>query len=427
MKPTVLLIGTLDTKGRETAYVAARIRDAGCETLILDSGILGEADGVVPDFDRETVARAAGFDLQTIRDSGSRGKAVERMLVGVRSIALDLHARGQIHGVISLGGAEGSVLAAAAMLSLPFGIPKLLVSPIASGRRVFGPFVGTKDVLVMHSVVDILGLNPIAREVFDNAAAAIVGMAKRYAQREPASVTRPAVAATMLGNTTAPLMRVREALDTKGVDLVLFHANGAGGAAMEEAIEADRFQAVLDYTLSELAAEVAGGFHQSTRVRLEAAALKGLPQVIVPSCVDFIVLGPRAEVPERFRGRPSYYHNPEFTLVRVTEEEQSEIARRIASRVNTARGPVEVIVPLRGLSIANREGGEFFAPAVDAAFRNELRARLNPAVTYVEVDAHVNDNEFAATALEALERVIEVSGGGKSYGNHPNVAQAHTG
>jgi uncharacterized protein (UPF0261 family) len=419
MKPTVLLIGTLDTKGRETAYLAARVRAAGCDTLILDSGILGEADGVVADFDRAAVARAAGSDLQTIRDSGSRGKAVERMLGGVRAISLDLERQGKIHGVIALGGAEGSVLAAAAMLALPFGLPKLLVSPIASGRRTFGPFVGTKDVLVMHSVVDILGLNPIAREVFDNAAAAIAGMAARYAARTPTTATRTAVAATMLGNTTAPLMRVREALDARGVDLVLFHANGAGGAAMEEAIESGMVAAVLDYTLSELAAEVVGGFHQSPRTRLDAAAATGIPQVVVPGCVDFVVFGPRAEVPEAFAGRPSYYHNPEFTLVRVTHEEQREIARRIAARLNAARGPVDVLVPLRGLSIPNREGGEFWAPDIDAAFRDELRGALAPGIAYTEIDAQINDDAFSARALEALARALETQGGASHGLSHP--------
>ena len=191
MKPTVLLIGTLDTKGPETAYLQERVREHGCDTMVLDSGILGEPQGIVPDIDRARVAQAAGSDLDAIRDSGSRGKAVERMLVGVRSIVLELNEKGRIHGVAALGGAEGSVLAAAAMRELPVGFPKLLVSPIASGRRVFAPFVGTKDVLVMHSVVDILGLNPMARSVYDNAAAAIAGMARSYVAPKQEAGTRP--------------------------------------------------------------------------------------------------------------------------------------------------------------------------------------------------------------------------------------------
>jgi uncharacterized protein (UPF0261 family) len=407
MNPTVLLIGTLDTKGPETAYLQERIEEQGCDTLVLDSGILGDAVGVVPDIDRAAVARAAGSNLETIRDSGSRGKAVERMLEGVRVTVLELYRSGRIHGVAALGGAEGSVLAAAAMCALPVGIPKLLVSPIASGRRVFAPFVGTRDVLVMHSVVDILGLSPIARGVFDNAAAAIAGMAKSYAAPKRATESRPQIAATMLGNTTQPLMRIREQLDDRGIDLVLFHANGVGGTAMEEAI--DRFEAILDYTLSEIAAEVAGGFHQPPRPRMEVAARAGVPQVIVPSCVDFIIFGPRSEVPDRLQERPSYYHNPEFTLVRVTKNEQLEIARLLAKRLNAAQGKVEILVPLRGLSIPNREGGEFYAPETDAAFRAELSSHLSPAITYSEIDAHVNDDDFADRVVEALDRVVNLA------------------
>ena len=216
----------------------------------------------------------------------------------------------------------------------------------------------------------------------------------------------------MLGNTTQPLMRIREQLDERGIDLVLFHANGAGGTAMEEAI--DRFDAVIDYTLSEIAAEVAGGFHQPPRPRLEVAGRAGVPQVIVPTCVDFIIFGPRSEVPERLRDRASYYHNPEFTLVRVTKEEQLEIARVIAKRLNAAQGKVEILVPLEGLSIPNREGGEFYAPEIDSAFRAELRSHLSPAITYTEIDAHANDDDFADRVVEAFDRVVQTTGGGNT-------------
>lgn len=428
MQPTVLLIGTLDTKGRETAYLAGRVRALGCEVLILDSGILGEADGIAPDFDRRQVARAAGSTLDAIRAAGSRGKAVELMLCGVRALALELSAAGRIHGVAALGGAEGSVLAAAAMRALPIGFPKLLVSPIASGHRRFGPFVGTKDVLVMHSVVDILGLHPLARTIFDQAAAAIAGMARAFAAALPApaaggTAARPRVAATMLGNTTAPLMRIRDALDARGIDLVLFHANGVGGAALEENVAG--FDLVLDYTLSELAAEVAGGFHRTGTERLSAAGAAGIPQVVVPGCVDFIVFGPRAEVPEALRDRPSYYHNPEFTLVRLVAAEMLEVARRVAARLNAARGPVEALVPLRGLSIPNRApDGAFFDPAADSAFRAELRARLSPSIALTEIDAHVNDDAFAEAVLDAVLRRLPTGGQSRAQAESHQVRTA---
>src|SRR5690606_36956361 len=265
---TVLLIGTLDTKGPETAYLRDRVREFGCETLVLDSGILGEAVGITADFNRAMVADAAGSNIEALRNAGTRGEAVEEMLKGVRKIALDLFAQGRIHGAASWGGAEGAVLAASAVKALPVGFPKLIVSPLASGHRKFAPFVGTKDVMVMHSVVDILGLNPVSRAVFDNAAAAIAGMAKAYADRTSDTPKRKAIAATMLGNTTRPLMHIRPQIEERGIDFVIFHANGVGGPAMEELIAQGYFAGVLDYTLSEIAGFIAGGFHNGGETRL---------------------------------------------------------------------------------------------------------------------------------------------------------------
>jgi uncharacterized protein (UPF0261 family) len=405
--PTVLLIGTLDTKGPECAHLAERIRAYGCNAVILDSGILGEPVGVRADISREEVARAAGLDLETIRATGARGPAVRRMLDGVRAIALRLAAERAIDGLVALGGAEGSVLAAAPARALPLGFPKLIVTPIASGHRRFGPLVGTRDVTLMHSVVDILGVNSISLEIFDNAAAAIAGMARAYATRRSAAPTHPPrieVAATMLGNTTRPLMRVRERLAARDVELVLFHANGVGGEAMEEFLEAGRFAATLDFTVSELAAEVAGGFHRSGRERPKAAGERGIPQVIVPGCPDFAVFGAKAEIPEAMRSRPIYEHNPEFTLVRLTRDEEIEVARRLAARAAAARGPVTMLLPLGGLSIPDAPGGAFRDEAISAAFLAELREGVAgvPHVRVVDVDAHINDDAFADRTLEAL-------------------------
>lgn len=410
MRPTVLVIGTLDTKGPECAHLSARIREHDADAILLDSGILGGPIGARPDISREEVARAAGLDLAEIQASGSRGRAVGRMLEGVRAMVLRLASEGTIHGLISVGGAEGAVLAAAPARALPLGFPKLIITPIASGHRRFGPLVGTRDVTLMHSVVDILGLNSVSLEVFDNAAAAIAGMAKAYATRarEPFGRAQVEVAATMLGNTTKPLMRVRERLAARGVELVLFHANGVGGEAMEEFVTAGRFAATIDFTMSELAAEVAGGFHRCSRERPRAAGERGIPQVVVPGCPDFAVFGAKHEVPEALRNRPIHEHNPEFTLVRLTLAEEIEVARRLAQRLARARGPVRLVIPRRGLSIPDAPGGAFRDEAVSAAFRAELVAGVAHAaqVSVREVDAHINDDTLADAVLDEFSVVL---------------------
>jgi uncharacterized protein (UPF0261 family) len=406
MTATVLLIGTLDTKGPETAYLRDRVHDLGCDVLVLDSGILGEAVGIEADFNRRVVAEAAGSTIDALRNAGTRGKAVEEMLKGVRKIALDLFSAGKIQGVASLGGAEGAVLAAAAMKALPVGFPKLIVSPLASGHRKFAPFVGTKDVMVLHSVVDILGLNPVSEAVFDNAAGAIAGMATAYARRSPALHRRKAVAATMLGNTTRSLMHIRPSIEVRNIDFVIFHANGVGGPAMEELIVQRYFAAVLDYTLSEVAGYIAGGFHNGGPTRLDAAVEMGIPQVIVPGCLDFIVFGAKHEVPEQFRDRPMYYHNPEFTLVRLTPDEQLRAIQFVVEKLNRAQSPVTVLVPLKGGSIMDIDGGAFWQPELNQRCYAALRAGLKSEIRYREVDGHINDPAFAEEAFAELMRII---------------------
>jgi uncharacterized protein (UPF0261 family) len=404
---TVLLIGTLDTKGPETAYLRDRVRDQGCHTLVLDSGILGEAVGLEADINRREVAGAAGFTIDQLRNAGTRGKAVEEMLKGVRKLALELYMQGKIHGVVSLGGAEGAVLAASAMKVLPMGFPKLIVSPIASGHRKFGPLVGTRDTLIMHSVVDILGLNPISCTIYDNAAAAIAGMARSFEQKGVTTGrTRKAIAATMLGNTTKPLIHIRPDIEAHGYDFVIFHANGVGGPAMEELITQRYFDAVLDYTLSEVAGHIAGGFHDGGSSRLDAAAQAGVPQVIVNSCLDFIVFGHKDEVPEKYHGRPTYYHNPEFTLVRLTHDEQIAAAKFLIEKLNRAIGSVTVINPLGGGSVMDKADGAFWEPELNSEIRALLKAGLKPSIRYVEHEGHINDDAFAEFAFAELMSVL---------------------
>lgn len=399
---TVALIGTLDTKGPEIAYLRDRIREAGLQTCVIDTGILGVPVGLEPNISRWDVASAAGKDLEAIRNAGSRGAAVEDMMRGVAAVCARLYAQGRCHGAISLGGAEGAVLASAGMQKLPVGIPKLIVTPLASGRRQFGPFVGIRDIMVMHSVIDILGLNDVSRLIFDQAAGAITGAVRQMHGRAQtqATIAGKVVGITMLGNTTAAVEVIKKRLEAKNYQPIIFHANGVGGAAMEEMIREGRLGGVIDYTTDELTDHLVGGFHDAGPKRLEAAGECGVPQVVVPGCVDFFVQGPRNTVPEQWRGRPAYHHNPSFTLIRATRDEMVEVARRMADKLNQAKGRVAVAIPTQGLSIPNCPGGEFWNPECDAVFRATLRAALRKQIQCVEVDAHINSQEMADVAAQ---------------------------
>jgi uncharacterized protein (UPF0261 family) len=417
---TVLLIGTLDTKGYEIAYLRDRVRALGLGTLVLDSGILGEPLGCEADISRAEVARAAGYDIDELRTIGTRGAAVERMVEGVQRLATELCAAGKFDAMICLGGAEGSVLGAAAAKALPIGVPKIIVSPIASGQRRFGPFMGTRDVLVMHSIIDILGINPISTTIFDNAAAAVWGMLQQGHQLgvrpgvgetgRPGDKGNPGnrrfVAVTMLGNTTKGVMIVKDLLTEHGYEAIIFHSNGVGGPAMEELMAQGLFVGVIDYTTDELADPLLDGYHAAPG-RLEQAGAQGLPQVVVPGCVDFAVFGPRHAVPEALRDRPAYYHNPEFTLVRLNRDEMAQVGKTMARKLSAARGPVIVLVPLGGLSIPNVPGGAFYDPQADAAFRDALRAGLRTDIPIREIDAHINDAAFARATAEAFLEVMK--------------------
>lgn len=396
---TVLLIGTLDTKGPEIAYVRDRLKALGVGVLVADSGILGDPLDIVPDISRAEVAVLAGTTIEALRNAGSRGKAVHGMLAGLRRLALDLYREGRLHGVATLGGAEGAVLGASAMMGLPIGVPKVIVTPIASGHRRFGPLVGTKDVMVVHSVIDILGLNPISEAVFDNVAAALAGMAQHGHPMRTAPDQRR-VAITMLGNTTKAVMMIRDQLARHGLESIIFHSNGVGGPAMEELAADGLFAGVIDFTTDELTDELVGGFHAAGPDRLRVIGRLGLPQVVVPGCIDFSVHGRPEAVPPALQGRPAYTHNPEFTLVRTLKGEMETLGDRFAERLNGSTGPTAVVVPTAGLSIPSVPGGVFWDPDADAAFLTRLRAGLRSDIPISTYDMHINAPEFAATVAD---------------------------
>ncbi len=394
---TVYLIGTLDTKGAEIGYLRDRLEALGIATTVVDSGILGEPLGIElrpgRDISRAEAATYGGFTIEQLRSAGSRGKAVAGMREALKTLVRQGWAEGRVAGVASMGGAEGAVMGAATMMQLPLGVPKVLVSPIASGKHYFDPMVGTSDVLVVHSVVDILGLNPIATTIFDNVAAALKGLVEHGHVLPPPDPASRYVAVTMLGNTTKAVMALKDRLAQAGYEAVIFHSNGVGGPAMEELVEAGQFIGVIDFTTNEIYDPMTGGIHDGGPDRLKRVGLAGLPQVVVPGCIDFSVFHAGA-IPEALHGRPVYDHNPEYTLVRATHAEMVELGHIFASRLNLARGPVIIAVPTQGLSIPNHPGGLFWNPEADAAFLATVRAEIRPDIPILTLERHVNDPAF---------------------------------
>jgi uncharacterized protein (UPF0261 family) len=393
----VALIGTLDTKGEEFAFLRDAIEAYGLRTLLIDAGVLGNPS-FTADLSRAAVAAAANEDLGALVARKDRGSSVRVMATGAAAITRRLFEQGAIAAVVSLGGSAGTTIATTAMRALPVGFPKLMVSTLASGDT--KPYVGTSDICMMHSVVDIAGLNAISRRILSNAAAAICGMAAN--RKIEVSGERPPVAATMFGVTTPCVTAARRYLEEKGYEVVVFHATGSGGQAMERLIEDGAFKGVLDITTTELADELVGGVLTAGPHRLEAACRKGIPQVVCPGAIDMVNFGPMDSVPNRFQARTLYIHNPTVTLMRTTPEECAEIARITASKLNSATGPVTVVIPLQGVSAIDKVGEPFHSPEALAAYRRALKETLSPSVKFVELDAHINDESFAHAAGDLL-------------------------
>lgn len=405
MGKNVVIIGTLDTKGPEIAYLRDRIQELGLQTTVIDSGILGEPLGIVPDISRAEAASYGGTTIEALRNAGSRGKAVHGMREALVVLTLELYKTGKLQAITSMGGAEGAVMGAAAMMQLPVGVPKVLVSPIASGKHYFDPLVGTSDIMVVHSIVDILGLNPIARTIFDNVAAALKGLVEHGHELQKPSPTDRYVAVTMLGNTTRAVMALKDRLAEAGYEAVIFHSNGVGGPAMEELAEAGQFVGVIDFTTNETYDPMTGGIHDGGPERLKRVGLLGLPQVVVPGCIDFSVFH-AGSIPDELLGRPVYDHNPEYTLVRASHEEMRALGHIFAERLNLARGPIELAVPTQGLSIPNVPDGPFWNPEADAAFLAVLRAEIREDIPVITYGRHVNDPLFGQEVADQFIKLM---------------------
>ena len=403
-KRSVLVMGTLDTKSQEIRYLRTRILESGLGVIVLDNDVLGEPQGIVPDIPARETAIAAGTTLDEVRKKPSRGEAIDEMIRGCKVLVRKLYEEGRIHGAISFGGAEGGVMAAAAMQVLPPGFPKIVITPLASGVRPFGPFVGIRDMMVMHSLVDIVGINDISRTIFDNASAAIIGMAKNYKPMEIRGQKN--VALTGLGTVQKALNFICPPLREKGYQPIIFHANGVGGRIMEDFIERKTFCEVIDLSTNELTDHLVKAFHDAGPHRLEVAGKMGIPQVIIPGCVDFFAVGPLDTVPEKWRDRKKYYHNPAYTLLRPTPEEMRQIAEMFVRKLNEAKGPVRIILPLRGMSIGGLKGGSTYDPEGDKIFFETLKRGLHQDIPVFELDCHVNEEPLAKKVVEEFFKLM---------------------
>lgn len=396
---TIALIGTLDTKGSEFQFVRDQLARQGLATIVIDAGAQGPPS-FAPDISRERLFAAAGTTPQALAQAGDRGQAVEAAALGAARLIAELFAQGKIDGVLSLGGSAGTTIGTAAMRALPFGVPKLMVSTLASGQ--VRQYVGVRDILMLNSVVDISGLNRISRTVLTNAANALAGMvARRMLSTETAS-DKPMISATMFGVTTPCVEASRKILELAGYEVLVFHATGTGGTTMESFIADGLIRGVLDITTTELADELVGGVLSAGPDRLTAASLCSVPQVISIGALDMVNFGPRDTVPAKFADRRFYQHNPTVTLMRTTPSENALLGAEIAAKANAARGPTAVLLPLRGISAIDAEGKPFWWPEADLALFDAIRKNLAGHIKLIELEAHINDPIFAETATRTL-------------------------
>jgi uncharacterized protein (UPF0261 family) len=397
MSKTVLMIGMLDTKGPEYAYVRDLLQARGLATLVLDVGVLGEPS-FEPDISADRVAEAGGSSLAELREKRDRGHALEIMGLGARALVVKLAAEGKFDGVISLGGSGGTSIGTTAMKALPVGLPKLMVSTMASGN--VAPYVDVKDITMMHSVIDVSGLNRLSRRIFANAAGAIAGMVE---QTMPKTEDKPLIGATMFGVTTTCVDRVRARMEAAGYEVLVFHAVGSGGRSFEALISDGYFAGVADVTTTEWCDELVGGVLSAGPERLDAAARAGIPQIVSLGALDMVNFGPKDTVPERFKNRNLYVHNAEVTLMRTTSEECARLGEIIAEKLNKTTGPTALFVPLKGVSMIDAEGMPFHDPAADAALFGAIRAHLDRSkVELVELDLNINDPAFADAMADRL-------------------------
>lgn len=406
------VLGTFDTKGREHAFVADQIRSKGHQVVMIDVGMMG-ADGCEPDVPAHEVAAAGEVDLADLVASGDRGVCVAAMAKAAPVALRRLHQAGRLQGVISLGGGGGTAIASAAMRALPLGVPKIMVSTLASGNT--APYIGTSDLVMMPSIVDVAGLNRVSKMVFRRAAAAICGMVDSVAEDNPGTEStnrgdfvesgaddRPLIAASMFGNTTDCVNAAIPLLEAAGYEVLVFHATGTGGKAMEALVRSGMVSAVFDVTTTEWADELVGGVLSAGPDRLDAAAVAQIPAIVAPGCLDMVNFGEPETVPQQFKDRLFYHHNPQVTLMRTNAEECYQLGRILAEKLNQYTAPVSVLIPAKAVSVISAKGQPFYDADADTALFEALMQNLNDQVELLVVNSEINDPVFAATCAKTL-------------------------
>jgi len=403
MPKTIVIAGAFDTKGSEFAFVKDLIKAHDIKTLTIDIGVIGNP-GFTPDINNGEVAKAGGSTIEILRTKKDKTKAMRVMSDGLSVIVNRLYEQGKLNGILSMGGSGGTALVTATMRELPVGIPKIMVSTMAGGD--VSSYVGTSDIIMVPSVVDVAGINRISRKIYSNAAEAIAGMVK--VESSSPVEQKPLIAASMFGNTTKCIDQASANLDKKGYETVVFHAVGTGGRTMEKLIGNAYFEGVLDLTTTELADEVCGGVLSAGPDRVKAAPNAAIRVVIAPGCVDMANFFGKDTMPEKYKNRNLYEWNPNITLMRTNIEENIKIGQMIATAANLAKkGKVAVILPLKGVSMLDSKGNPFWDQDVDQACYNAIKDNLRSDITVVEIDCNINDQEFSDKATELLEEMIK--------------------
>jgi uncharacterized protein (UPF0261 family) len=406
----IVLVATLDTKELEARYVKDLIESRGHITVVIDCGVMKDP-GFEPAVSRHAVAEAANTTIEEILKTADKNHAISTMAQGAVAAARALYEKGNLDGIISMGGVQGTVIGTTVMQALPFGVPKVMISAVANGLATFGPFVGIRDIMIMHSVADVLGLNAVTRRVLAEGVGAVVGMVEIDYDSDDAS--KPAVALTSAGVTTACANRARELLEGMGYEVIAFHCNGIGAQAMEEMAAAGKLAGIFDLSPHDITDYLFGGIMPATAKRLQASCRRGVPQVVAPGCADIVLYGPVEDIPSDILKRKYVIHNPIHTHVKANHSEMFELGKFIAERLGQSKGYATVFVPSQGFSQLNRAGGPIYEPESDAGFQEGLEAGFkkfpSDRASIKVVDMHINDREFAETAVNELHRLIQKS------------------